>query len=503
MVKVNQKDDTFEILFDDGERHQNVKRSEMVKTLEQLSSVLDTTAPTQQHRFKVGDKVSCKIAGWSKYYDGIVTVVHSQGYSVDFADGDKVSVVREKEMISNMSESDLMKPVLLPQYVKVKARIECKFTGWNKYYAGVVKEISPDLYSCTVQFDDGETKSGITADMVRMSKTKSVHQIQFIEEEDEDDLKEENVQHKFALQTRVMANPHGVWTKAFPGRIEHLLTNGTYGILFDDNERVGGVAEQDITLENISAKLNQGPSMEQEDENYYTVGQNIEAKVGLWRKYYPGVITKANAEDGTFMITFLDGEVVNSVKQSEMRMPRLRPDANNDMLEEFDPTTAYKLGERVAAKIHGWKNFWGGYVIEVNEQEKTFKVEFDDGEMYYVFPEDMMRPLPGSSLYKPVLKPVQSVAASLANKTTQKKKESYVDTFDVGERVECRIEDWTRYYPGLVERAHGDGTYAIQFDDMERVVSVKANEMRKMPTVRTARFSVDDDADEEEQRPVI
>ncbi|KAH9261249.1 hypothetical protein BASA81_000953 [Batrachochytrium salamandrivorans] len=466
VVKVNAGGDGFEILFDDGERHSNVKRSEMVKTLDQISAIKDTTLPAVlSHRFRVGDKVSCKISGWSNYYDGVVTSLHAQGYSVDFADGEKVSVVREKEMIPNMTESEMQRVLQLPEYVKLKSRIEVKFTGWNKYYAGVVREIATNRATCTVQFEDGETKVGITSDMVRISKTKSVQQIKFIAEEEEED-EGSSSSHKFALQDRVMANPHGIWSKSFPGRIEHLLTNGTYGILFDDGDRMAGVEEKEITLENATLKLNQGPSMEDTNNHHkFVLGQSVEAKVGLWRKYYPGTITRVNANNGTFQVEFVDGEVIDQVKLEEMRLHRLRMDSITTSAP-VSPTAAaaavggkedtYTQGERVAAKIKGWQNFWGGYVVQVNDQEKTYKVEFDDGEMYYVFPEDMMRPLPGSSLYKPVLKPVNPSVVPVQPHPLPVKIEF---AFEVGERVECKLQDWQSYYPGLVEKCHEtDGT---------------------------------------------
>lgn len=499
VVKVNAGGDGFEILFDDGERHSNVKRSEMVKTLDQISAIKDTTQPAVlAHRFRVGDKVSCKISGWSKYYDGVVTSLHAQGYSVDFADGEKVSVVREKEMIPNMSESEMQRVSQLPEYVKLKSRIEVKFTGWNKYYAGVVREIATNRATCTVQFEDGETKVGITSDMVRISKTKSVQQIKFIAEEEEQEVDEGS--HKFALQDRVMANPHGIWSKAFPGRIENLLTNGTYGILFDDGDRMAGVEEKEITLENATRKLNQGPSMEGTN-NTFVLGQSVEAKVGLWRKYYPGTITGVNAGGGTFRVEFVDGEVVEQVKLEEMRSHRLRMDSVTGPPTSTSTAAAadevYQQGERVAAKIKGWQNFWGGYVVQANAHEKTYKVEFDDGEMYYVFPEDMMRPLPGSALYKPVLKPVNPSVVPIQPQVQPQPQPTRMEfAFEVGERVECKLQDWQSYYPGLVEKCHEtDGTYAIHFDDMERAISVKPSEMRRLPTARTARFSVDDDDD--------
>jgi hypothetical protein len=85
----------------------------------------------------------------------------------------------------------------------------------------VVKLIDPDATSCGVMFLDGEFKMEVTATMIRMPKTKSALTITFAD--DSQALKEKR---KFPLRTRVMANPHNEWTKAYAGKIEHFSTDG-------------------------------------------------------------------------------------------------------------------------------------------------------------------------------------------------------------------------------------------------------------------------------------
>ena len=49
--------------------------------------------------------------------------------------------------------------------------------------------------------------------------------------------------------------------------------------------------------------------------------------------------------------------------------------------------------------------------------------------------------------------------------------------FKKGERVEAKCGDWLKHYPGHVTRVHGDGTYAIDFDDGETKTNVRSDSM--------------------------
>jgi hypothetical protein len=40
----------------------------------------------------------------------------------------------------------------------------------------------------------------------------------------------------------------------------------------------------------------------------------------------------------------------------------------------------YTVGDRIEAKVSGWKKYYGGEVIFVNEDDETYDLKFDNGE---------------------------------------------------------------------------------------------------------------------------
>merc|ERR1712188_33060 len=48
-------------------------------------------------------------------------------------------------------------------------------------------------------------------------------------------------------------------------------------------------------------------------------------------------------------------------------------DDDNDMPK-------YRVGDRIEAKVSGWKKYYGGEVIFINEDDETYDLKFDNGE---------------------------------------------------------------------------------------------------------------------------
>ena len=90
-------------------------------------------------------------------------------------------------------------------------------------------------------------KEQVTAEMIRPARSKSQANLKF-------DLSSDT-EGNLRVGMRVLANPFSEWTKAYPGKIERKLNDGTFSILFDDGERVAGVEPDDITIESISGTI--------------------------------------------------------------------------------------------------------------------------------------------------------------------------------------------------------------------------------------------------------
>ena len=508
----------FDVLFDDGERIHDVPLDKMRPPPTRKPGAFTPLMDAQPMRFQVGDRVSAKIPGWAQWYDGNVTHRNEESstYVVEFDDGEIVSTVRDEEMIrvhvAGGGPDDLRQ---LPDFCKVGGRIEAKVPGWRKFYPGTLRSVDEKTGMWTVLFDDGELRTDVSVSMMRSGRASAAERVRFVEEDGTElpppttttttttaapsggaasvvskksSFSSMDPNAGLVVGARVLANPKGEWSRAYPGTIERVLEDGTVSILFDDGDRVSNVELVGVVLMRARAETGQGPS--NEGEAPVTVGMLVECKVGGWRKWYPGKVQHVNA-DGTYKVHFLDGEIVEAVKKAEIRQPRQRaettatdvaPATSDDGADV--PVREYNVNDRVAAKLPSWRRWWGGYVTGKQKDPDggagagaswVYEITFDDGEVYSGVPPQQMRvPDANSHLAHPeLIRPA-------------------VEEFRVGERVEARLTElgWRAWYPGIItakteelEEGVPVTHYAIQFDDGERFHDILAHEIRRVVKV--------------------
>merc|ERR1712139_461347 len=71
------------------------------------------------------------------------------------------------------------------------------------------------------------------------------------------------------------------------------------------------------------------------DDDRYTRGDRVEAKVSGWTKYYGGEITRVN-RDGTYDIKFDDGERKSGVKSSQIKSKKKSKDKKSSSRRRSD-----------------------------------------------------------------------------------------------------------------------------------------------------------------------
>ena len=93
-------------------------------------------------------------------------------------------------------------------------------------------------------------------------------------------------------------------------------------------------------------------------------GDQVEAMCDEWKQYYNGTITNLNS-DGTYNITFDDGEQKTNVTKNQLKQFSL------------------KINDQVEATCDEWKNvYYKGKITNVNSTG-TYNITFDDGERKY------------------------------------------------------------------------------------------------------------------------
>ena len=151
------RDGTYDILFDDGERKSKVD-AKLIKSLEKKKTKKKTRRGRDSDSeddddddvsLSKGDRVEAKLKGWTKYYKGKITRENRDGtYDILFDDGERKSKVdaklikslekkktkKSRRLRDSDSEDDDDDDVSLSK----GDRVEAKLKGWTKYYKGKI-----------------------------------------------------------------------------------------------------------------------------------------------------------------------------------------------------------------------------------------------------------------------------------------------------------------------------------------------------------------------------
>ena len=203
------RDGTYDILFDDGERKSKVD-AKLIKSLETKTKKTkkktkrghgsdsdddednDSDDDKDDVSISKGDRVEAKLKGWTKYYKGKITKENRDGtYDILFDDGERKSKVDAKLIKSLETKTKKTKKKTNRGHgsdsdddddndsdddkedvsISKGDRVEAKLKGWTKYYKGkITKENRDGTYD--ILFDDGERKSKVDAKLIKSLETK-------------------------------------------------------------------------------------------------------------------------------------------------------------------------------------------------------------------------------------------------------------------------------------------------------------------------------------------
>ena len=280
---------------------------------------------------KEGDRVKAKCEGWTKYFDGEITRVHSDGtYDIKFEDGERKRGVTESRIQDSPAEDTSANANATTTASRRKGdKVYAKCSGWARHYFGEITRVNSDG-TYDMKFEDGERKRGVTESQIQDSRSKeaanveslassSVQQIvvrlaamakdfsgagQFFELFDNDDSGIVSVDefHK-AIRS--------VWGDEFASQTELDAAFAQLDSHFDPSG--DGNIDLDEFKEALVSEIGSLPSKEP-----FAEGDRIEAKCSSWIKFFPGTVQTLNA-DATYSVKFDDGER-KDVQESEMRL---------------------------------------------------------------------------------------------------------------------------------------------------------------------------------------
>jgi hypothetical protein len=169
VIKRENRDGTFDIDYDDGEKEMFVA-AEMIRPLDAAPSPSRFGSSNSgggggRGSLREGMKVEGNYRGTGRYYKGVIKRENRDGsFDIDYDDGEKEMFVAV-DLIRPLAAAS---PVVRGQQAlfKVGDTVEARYRGKNKYYSGRVSRVNDDA-TFDIDYDDGEKEFRVRPDFMR------------------------------------------------------------------------------------------------------------------------------------------------------------------------------------------------------------------------------------------------------------------------------------------------------------------------------------------------
>eukprot|EP00953_Heterococcus_sp_UTEX-ZZ885_P003408 2370-Heterococcus_DN1.PRE.4 len=490
VVRRVNRDGTYDINYDDGERELSVAAA-LVRTKDDVKGRHDsiddsnrgtttartTAAATAAHKPREGDRVEARYKGRTRYYSGLVRRAHRDGtYDIDYDDGEKESSV-DAELVrlldSNSSSSGtesatatVHKPAVLG--LREGDKIEARYKGRERWYAGTINRVNRDG-SYDINYDDGERELGVAAELVRLVGTTSAKADVTVQLREGDKIEARNKGRE----------------RYFSGTVKRVNRDDTYDINYDDGERELGVEARFVRLlgSNNANSSSSNSKASRAALLQLREGDKMEARYRGRERWFPGVIRRVNRDD-TYDISYDDGEKELSVAVDLIRL--ISNSSNSSSKYATDSATLQlREGDKIEARYKGRERWYAGVIKRANRDD-TYDILYDDGEREVGVDARLVRLLTDN------------------NRSSSSNRAAAVELV-AGDKVQARYRGRERYYSGTIKRVNRDGTYDINYDDGEKELSVAA-EYVKLTAVAaspTRRSTADSDVHSIINKPTV
>ncbi|KAH9106756.1 hypothetical protein LEN26_014503, partial [Aphanomyces euteiches] len=183
------------------------------------------------------------------------------------------------------------------------------------------------------------------------------------------------------------------------------------------------------------------------------IGTKVKCRFNGGGRYYPGVITRCNADNQTFDVDYVDGEQEVDVPLDFIRVCET---PTSPVLKPTTPSAPlFAAGDVVEARYKGKSKYYPGVIARVGV-DNQYDINYDDGETETNVTQDLI-------------------------KLIQKHEEPSSSLWKVGQKVEARYKRRQKYYKSKIARVRLNGTYDIEYDDGEKETNVDKEMIRPLP----------------------
>ena len=176
--------------------------------------------------------------------------------------------------------------------------------------------------------------------------------------------------------------------------------------------------------------------------NFLTSFRGICLKICLSvTEWYKGRIVLASSDRNTWTVQFDDGDIASNICSQCVR-----------------PFISYEVGERVEVRISDF-DFAAGQIAFVNLLDGTYDVSLESEE---------------------VISGASSAEIRRVDSDDEEEAEGVI-IMKPGDRVMAMFPDVPhKWFPGVIERKHKDGSFAIEYDDGDYAPRVMSRHVRLM-----------------------
>eukprot|EP00940_MAST-03C_sp_MAST-3C-sp2_P002666 g2666.t1 len=401
-IQTVNEDGTFDLKFEDGS--------------EEFGVVSDLI----RKRLVKGAAVMAQYGGKKRWFPGKIVRARENGtFDVLYADGER--------------ETHVDPEFIRPRVFAYRDRVEARYRGRKRWKRGFITLVRGDG-SYDIEYDDGTTEECVEVELVRYVR--------------------------FYFGERVLARFDGR-KRWLPGKIDRVHNDGTLNIRYDNGETENrieagmvrrmrcrftrgtivearsegglkwsrGVVERVNGDETYDVKYDIDGNLETHiDRDYVRMifmrGDHVEARFEGRKRWFRGVVTRSNG-DGTYDLRYDDGDAETGVEAELMRF------------------VVFEVGDEVEIRVESGKKWVRGSIVRIHEDDASYDVEFDSG--------DLERRVEGRRL-RPFRKSTSDSAL----------------TFERGMAVEARYDGRRKWFAGIVRHVNDDGTLDINYDDGDK-----------------------------------
>lgn len=487
-------DGTYDVRYEDGDEDLHLDASAVRSAAAAPRAHEEPARDSSRHseaapvgrNLRVGNKVQVRVPGSTRWEKATIVSENRDGtIDVRLLDGTEekrlspsfVRALDEDDSIDGGSGGSRGRSRTSGETYRVGEDVEARYRGSSKWYRGVVRRVNEDG-TYDVRYADGDQETAVVTSLMRPAPSNCARDTGGSVSDTDSVLANKRVKYHVGDKIEAKFGGRSRW---YGATIQRKNRDGTFHLLYEDGDEERAVDQQLMRTidrrdgggqrsgsKSPGRRVVSGASSETDLTTHrnFRPGDKVEARYKRGRTWYTGTI-RAVGRDGTYDIRYEDGDTEESVDPGIVRGIGV---GSTDSLASAKKRGArgsgkdFLEGEKVEARFGGRSRWYKATVQRLN-RDCTCHLLYEDGDEEKNVENDMIRKCHESdqqdskSSESRTSSHGHAAADSVNNAAAGRRK------IGVGDKVEGRYKGGHRWYPGVVQAIHCNGTYDIRYND--------------------------------------